>query len=61
MEGTMKYKVIHGKDLYLFLITNKKNHAYSSQKEKKREALSLCIFTDLGVGMFFQNVNNSTL
>lgn len=34
MKVTMKNKVINGKDWYLFLITNKKNHAYSSQKEK---------------------------
>lgn len=31
------------------------------RKKKKREALSLCIFTDVAVGVFFENVNNSTL
>lgn len=30
-------------------------------KKKKREAFSPCTFTDVAVGVFFQNVNNSTL
>lgn len=37
LKVTRNYKVINGKDCYLFLITNKKNHAYSSQKERKKE------------------------